>query len=183
MIINRVKWWRIKLKFKSIGGNATVRMPVFIKNPQYISIGNNFNALWNLRIEAWDRYIDQVFSPEIIIGDNVNINSDVHIGCIDKVVIGSGVLMASRIYINDHSHGEINSNDLLLPPVKRKLVSKGPVIIGNNVWIGEGVAVLPGVTIGDNSIIGANAVVTTSFPPNSVIAGVPARLIKTIKNS
>ena len=90
------------------------------------------------------------------------------------------MLMASRIYISDHSHGEINSEALMLPRLQRPLVSKGPVIIEDNVWIGEGVCIMPGVTVGRNSIIGANAVVTKSFPANCVIAGIPATIIKNL---
>ena len=70
--------------------------------------------------------------------------------------------------------------EINIPPIKRSLFSKGPVIIGNNVWIGSGVIILPNVTIGDNCILGANSVVTKSFEKNSVIAGNPARLIKTL---
>lgn len=178
--MNRLRWMLTKQKFKSLGSGSVIHMPVFIKNPQHISIGNNWTGLWNIRIEAWDAYYEQRFTPEISIGNNVSMNSDIHIGCINKVTIGNNVLMASRIYINDHSHGNVDASELHLPPVKRKLVSKGPVIIEDNVWVGEGVCILPGVTIGKNSIIGANAVVTKSFPPNSVIAGIPAQLIKTI---
>jgi acetyltransferase-like isoleucine patch superfamily enzyme len=176
--MNQFRWWLTQRKFKSFGKGAHVHGPVFIKNPQYISIGDNFSALWNLRIEAWDQYYTDSFSPQIIIGNNVGLNSDVHIGCINKITIGNNVLMASRIYISDHAHGEINKQALDLPPAKRNLVSKGPVVIEDNVWIGEGVCILPNVTIGKNSIIGANAVVNESFPENSVIAGVPAKLIR-----
>ncbi len=164
--------------FKSLGTNHTIPGKSSIKNPQYVSIGDNFSALQNLRIEAWDSYMDQTFSPEIIIGDQVCFNTDVHIGCINKVIIGNNVLMASRIYISDHSHGDIRSEALKLPPLYRPLISRGAVIIEDNVWIGEGVCILPGVTIGKNSIIGANAVVTKSFPANSVIGGIPAAIIK-----
>jgi acetyltransferase-like isoleucine patch superfamily enzyme len=120
------------------------------------------------------------FNPEISIGDGVIMNTDVHIGCINKIVIGNNVLFASRIYITDHSHGEITKEALSLPPSLRPLRTKGPVIIKNNVWIGEGVAILPGVTIGENSIIGANSVVTKCFPNNCVLAGNPAKVLKII---
>ena len=174
------QWDLLKGSFKAIGSSCSVDYPFIIRNPQYISMGNNFSSLYNLRIEAWDQYAGASFLPEIIIGDNVCLNTDVHIACIYKVVIGNGVLMGSRIYISDHSHGEINREALILPPLQRHLFSKGPVIIEDNVWIGEGVCIMPGVTIGRNSIIGANSVVTKSVPGNSVIAGIPARVIKTL---
>lgn len=170
----------LKKKLKSSGNNFFIGGKFDIKNPQYISIGNYFTSLYNLRIEAWDEYMEQKFFPEIIIGSNVNFNTDCHISCIYKVEIGNNVLMASRIYISDHSHGEINAAALQLPPSKRPLISKGAVIIKDNVWVGENVCILPGVVIGANSIIGANAVVTTDVPPNSVVGGIPAKIIRAL---
>jgi len=174
------EWQQHLKRYKKVGINSKVAGPFIIHNPQYISIGDNFSSYYNLRLEAWDEYRGEKFNPEIIIGDNVNINTDCHIGCIDKVIIGSNVLMASRTYISDHSHGEITKEALLLPPSARKLVSKGPVIIKDNVWIGEGTCILPGVTIGENSIVGANAVVTKDVPPNTVVGGIPAKVLKTL---
>ena len=69
----------------------------------------------------------------------------------------------------------------ILPPVSRPLVSKGKVVIGENVWIGDKATILPGVSIGDGSVIGANAVVTKDVPPYSVVVGNPARIINKVK--
>jgi acetyltransferase-like isoleucine patch superfamily enzyme len=167
-------------QFGSIGNNAMIQSPNRIINPKYIYIGDDFSSLYGLRMEAWDAFRGQRFSPEIRIGNNVIFNSDCHIGCIDKITIGNGVLMASRVFISDHFHGQTDGSDIDTAPAERALTSKGPVVIGDNVWIGEGAAVMPGVVIGENSIIGANAVVTKSFPADSIIAGVPAKLIRKI---
>lgn len=168
----------LRSKFKSLGKNVKLPHGMRLINGQYVSIENSFIALWNLRIEAYDKYGDQSFSPLISIGNNVVMNTDVHIGCINKVIIGNNVLIASRVYISDHSHGEITTDALSFVPAKRLLISKGPVVIEDNVWIGEGVCVLPGVTIGKNAIIGANAVVTKDIPANAVAIGAPARVLK-----
>lgn len=86
-------------------------------------------------------------------------------------------MIASGVYIADHFHGDISSDDLALRPELRTLSYK-PVHIGKNVWIGEHVSIMPGVTLGNNVIIGANSVVTHCFGENVVIAGCPARIIK-----
>jgi len=169
-----------KREFAAIGQNFTVGKDFTFLNQQYIRVGENFSASQRFRIEAWDKYGEQVFTPKIEIGNNVSFNTDIHIGCINQISIGNNVLGASRIYITDHHHGEPTPEMLLIPPALRPLVSKGPVIIKDNVWIGEGVAIMPGVTIGENCIIATNAVVTKDIPANSVAAGIPAKVIKTI---
>ncbi|MDO4763207.1 MAG: acyltransferase, partial [Flavobacteriaceae bacterium] len=151
-----------------------------ILNPQYIEIGENFKTGNRTRIDAIEQYASQHFTPEIIIGDNVSVQNDLHLGCINKVHIGNGCLLASRIFITDHFHGEIRREELNIAPEKRKLSSKGAVIIGDNVWIGEGVVILPNVKIGNGVIIGANSVITKDIPANSVVAGIPARIIKSL---
>lgn len=166
------------INFKKRGKSFKIGKDYQFYNPQYIEFGENFSAENRLKIDAIDRYGNDIFKPEIIIGDNVAFINDVHIGAISKIVIGDGCLLASRIYISDHSHGEINKESLDISPIKRPLTSKGDVIIGKNVWIGEGVSILPNVTIGDNCIVGANAVVTKSIPENCIVGGVPAKIIK-----
>jgi acetyltransferase-like isoleucine patch superfamily enzyme len=168
-----------KLKFR--GEKCTLPLQAIIKNPQYISIGKKFSALYNLRLEAWDKYEGQTFTPELTIGEWVSMGTDVHIGCINKITIGNHVLMASRIYISDHAHGDTSPGGFSLPPIKRPLISKGPIIIEDNVWIGEGACIMPNVRIGKNAVIGANAVVTKDVPANAVVGGVPAKVIKIVE--
>ncbi len=174
-------YW-IKNEFYSCGKNFRIKPSCGIKGGKYIDIGDNFNALKNIRIECWDIYSNQKFSPIIKIGNNISMNNNIHIGCINKIIIGNNVLFASNIYISDHSHGYIDSRDIKIPPTKRNLFSKGAVIIHDNVWIGENVSILPNVEIGEGCIIGANAVVTKSFPSYSVIAGNPAKIIKLLND-
>ena len=167
-------------RFKKAGTNLFIAEDYIIHNPQYMEIGDNFNAGARFRMEAWDKFGNASFNPNIKIGNNVIFNTDIHIGCINSIEIGDNCLFASRIYITDHHHGDTTPGMIALPPSKRPLVSKGAVKLENNVWIGEGVAIMPGVTIGENSIIGTNAVVTKDIPKNSVAAGIPAKVIKTL---
>ena len=172
-------WISTDLKF--IGENAYFAFPFYLKGGAYIKIGANASFDQRLRLDAIDTFLGDSFNPEIRIGNHVSIQKDCHIGAINKIIIGNNVLLASKVYISDHSHGEITAEALSMPPALRKLHSKGPVIIEDNVWLGEGVVVLAGVTIGENSIVGANAVVTKSIPKNCVAAGNPARIIREIK--
>jgi len=102
---------------------------------------------------------------------------------IGKLTIGNNVTLASRVTIIDHSHGKLDETDIDVPVMERALISKGPIYIADNVWIGEGAVILGGISIGKNSVIAANAVVTRDIPSNTVAAGVPARPIKTITKS
>jgi acetyltransferase-like isoleucine patch superfamily enzyme len=170
-------------KFSRLGINSSFELPLHIINHESIHIGDNFFSRYNLRIEAIKNYNNQKFSPQIHIGNNVQFNSDIHIGCIDYIEIGDNCLLGSRILITDHDHGTTVKDSLQLPPLKRNLYSKGPVIIKNNVWIGDGVSILAGVTIGENTIIGTNAVVTKSVPAYSILVGNPGRLINLIDSS
>lgn len=171
----------IKLRIRKVGKKFSVSYPINLIGGDYIEIGENVFFFSRIRLEAYSRHNNFYFTPYIFIGNNVSINYDCHIGAINKIVIEDNVLIGSKVLITDHSHGEITSESLLLPPSDRKLYSKGPVVIRQNVWIGEGVAILPGVEIGENSIIGANSVITKNVPPNCVVGGNPARILKKIR--
>lgn len=160
--------------------NIYIKFPASIKGYDFMKIGNNFVSESGLRLHAYSSFLDQKFIPNIIIGENVSIERDCHISGINSIKIGNNVLIGSRVYISDHSHGNNGCSSTINPPARRPLYSKGKVIINDNVWIGEGAVILPGVEIGVNSIIGANAVVTKSIPANCVAAGVPAIVIRHI---
>ncbi|MHA6608531.1 DapH/DapD/GlmU-related protein [Photobacterium damselae] len=152
-----------------------IRLPVSVRGGKHIIFGKNFISGRYCRIDAFSNS-----GNKVIFGENCQINDSVHIASVQKVLIGSNVLIASRVFITDHQHGSysgsVQSSALELAK-ERKLVSS-PVIIEDNVWLGEGAVVLPGVTIGENSVIGANAVVTKNIPMNSIACGVPAKVIK-----
>lgn len=168
---------RIHKALPNIGTNYSICESFVISGGNNISIGNNFAANINLRIQAINNYAGKCFEPQVIILDNVTMGQRCHIGCINKVVIGNGVLMGSNILIIDHQHGSTTERSLI-PPKDRELISKGPIIIEDSVWIGDNVAIMPNVTIGEGSIIGSNTVVTKNVPAYSVVAGNPAKIIR-----
>lgn len=150
-----------------------------IVGAKHIEIGNSFSCGEDVILEAWDRHICQIFNPKILIGDDVFINRRTHITCINNVNIGDNVLIGSDVLISDNNHGGFEflcckPNEPRLKP----LVSKGPITIEKNVWIGDKVAILGNVRIGEGSIIGACSVVTKDIPPYSIAVGNPARTIK-----
>jgi acetyltransferase-like isoleucine patch superfamily enzyme len=166
--------------FSSVGLNFSISYPYLFSGEKYINIGDNFFAREHLRLQAIKISENQFFEPKITIGNNVSLEFNCHIGAIYEIEIQDDVLIASNVYISDHFHGKNDFTDLNVPPLKRTISHKGKMTIGKNVWIGDSVCILPGVSIGENSIIGANSVVTKSFPSNVIIAGVPAKIIKTI---
>lgn len=179
-MLNCVKSEKLKRKLKEAGSGFYIKGDPFVKGAAHIRIGDSFKARDGLRIEAIDSYKEEHYHPEIQIGNDASLGSDCHLGAIDKIVIGDHFLAGNRLYISDHNHGRMDGSEKKIPPLERKLYSKGPVMIGDNVWVGDGVAILPGVTIGNNVVIGASSVVTKDVPSDSVAAGVPAKVVKTM---
>lgn len=149
---------------------------------QYMFIGNGTAFGNHVYLTAWDTYQThnrtQSLTPEIHIGENCSFGDFNHISCINKIMIGNNLLTGKWVTITDNSHGNTDFESLTVPPINRTLVSKGPVIIGNNVWIGDKATILPGVSIGDGAVIGANAVVTKDVPAYCIVGGNPAKIIK-----
>lgn len=161
--------------------NLFVESPYFLKGGNYVSIGDNFIGNKGLVIEALTNFGKEIFSPSIVIGNNVFINQNCRLQCINRIEIGDGSMLAGNIFITDHFHGNPSVFNEQ-PPAKRSLYSKGSVIIGESVWIGEGVVIMPNVKIGKHAIIGANSVVTKDVDDYNVVAGIPAKVIKKLKS-
>lgn len=115
------------------------------------------------------------YGYNIFVGENFYANFNCTFLDVSTIEIGDNCMFAPNVQLYTAMHP--------LHPVKRNsgLEYAKPIKIGNNVWLGGGVIVTPGVTLGDNVVVGAGSVVTKSFPDNVVIAGNPARIIKTVE--
>jgi acetyltransferase-like isoleucine patch superfamily enzyme len=176
------KAWNVAFRARLHGtGTFYIHRSAQIAGVDTITVGENFYAGAGLRLEAVTGYYGMSYSPRVLIKDNVTLNDHVHIGANHYVELGNNVLVASKVYISDHGHGNYvgpaqSSPDI--PPAARPLTTNRAVVIEDNVWIGESVSVLPGVRIGRGSIVGANAVVTLDIPAYSIAVGAPAHVIK-----
>ena len=158
-----------------------IRFPFFVRGSKQIDFGESLTTGRHCRIDA---LIVPAITPsstkKLAFGRNVQIGDRVHIAAAEQVTFGDDCLIASNVYVSDHDHGATESASMLQSPSSRELVTS-PVQIGNSCWIGQNVCILKGVTLGESCIVAAGAVVTRSFPAFSVIAGVPARLLKTVQ--
>ncbi len=113
-------------------------------------------------------------NSKIELGNNISTNNNLFVCASNNIIIGDDTLIGENVTIMDfEAHGT--------EPDKRRNVGKiGEVIIGKNVWIGNNVTILKNSEIGDNSIVAAGAIVNKKFPPNVIIGGIPAKIIKTI---
>ncbi|MEI8201411.1 MAG: acyltransferase [Bacteroidota bacterium] len=123
-----------------------------------------------------DDYVEIQSKGKLTIGDNFSINKYSRIICYDNISIGNNCVMAQFVSIIDHDHSFYKEGE----NIKFSNYLTSPISIGNNVWIADKVTILKGINIGSNVIIGANSVVTKHIPSNSIAAGNPCRVIKSI---
>jgi maltose O-acetyltransferase len=148
------------------GGQGTLRVgdDTMLGFPLAYRLGDGGIMLQTRTVEA-----------EIAIGRRNGFSNNTVLCAVQSIRIGDNCRIGDGVAIYDADFHEVNpaTRDRSLGVVK-------PVVIGNNVWIGSRVMVLKGVTIGENSVIGAMSLVTKEVPPNSIAAGVPARVVRTI---
>ncbi len=159
----------------SLGPYHTVMKPWYVKiSGENIHIGRSFTAIAEpysrVEIGVWGR---EHGGGRIEIGDCVLMSPGSRVSASDEVVIGDGTMFANGAYVTDcdwHSLYDRTCRDERVAPVR----------IGRNVWLGDHATVLKGVTIGENSVVAARAVVTRDVPANTVVAGNPAKVVKTL---
>ena len=164
--------------FAYCGKNVNFGRNVHIVGRQSISI-HDFTYIGKDTCLTYWNIIDG--NIHINIGSNCSIGAFNHITAIDKIEIGDGFLSGKWVTISDNNHGDSSIEQLKMRPGARPMTSKGPVVIGKNVWIGDKATILSGVTIGDGAVIGANSVVTKNVPEYTIVGGNPAKILKKIK--
>jgi acetyltransferase-like isoleucine patch superfamily enzyme len=112
------------------------------------------------------------FGLFIEIGKNVFINHACSFLDIGGITIEDDVQIGPRVNLTTENHP--------LDPADRKTLLIKPIVVRRNAWIGAGATILPGVTIGENAIVAAGAVVSRDVPANTIVAGIPAKVIKTL---
>lgn len=142
-----------------------------IENRGFISIGaNTLLRSVNVPVE-----LATAAGARLIIWDDCSINYGVSIGCTQLIGLGSRCRVGPYVMIVDTAFHELLD--------RAKAPPSEPVIIGDDVWLGAKVSVLPGVTIGRGAVVGTGAVVTKDIPPFAVVAGVPAKIVKQLDAS
>ena len=180
-ITDKLYTFWISNNLNKIDKTSTIGRNCFLIGGKYVEIGA-FTTIGRYGvITCWEKRMDEKFCPSIKIGNNCSIGDFCHITSTNSITIGNGVLTGRRITITDNSHGEPLGEGLEAPPIERKIYSKGPVIIEDNVWIGDKASIMAGVHIGRGAIIAANAVVTKDVAPYTVVGGIPAKVIKSLE--
>jgi acetyltransferase-like isoleucine patch superfamily enzyme len=167
-----VRW---RPRFYAFGWRSRLGRCDLLTNPRAISIGRNVQIRKGARLEAVD--VDASAGPRLIIGDGTAIQFYFHCGAAACVTIGRNVLMGGRVYITDHDHS-YDEPDRSARESPRLTVA--PVEIGDGAFLGEGCVILKGVRVGKRAVVAANAVVTRDVPDFAVVAGVPARVVKSL---
>lgn len=169
-----IKFPLCKITYGDFGFKSYIIKPMMISGKKYIHIGKRVTIRNGARIEAIDKYNNEIFQPRLIVEDNVSIEQQVHITCTDSLTIEHDVTISAYVYISDTSHCIDKAHvNVLAQPLKSAATK-----IGAYSFIGIGAKIMPGVTIGKNCVVGAGAIVCKDVPDYCMVVGNPARIIK-----
>lgn len=170
-----------KVSFKNKGGftfgnNCTIEKYVsldcYAKND--VMFGNTVK-IGSFSIISCTSHLSK-YGKGLRIGDNCGIGEFSFLGCAGGITIGNDVIMGPYVSFHSENHNFSDYSKLIR---EQGVKSKG-IILGNNIWVGAKVTFLDGCEVGDNSVVAAGSVVRDIFPPNVVIGGVPAKILKTL---
>lgn len=165
------------LKVFNILSQEAIKITMEINNKYHTpeEIVDLFSVLTGRKVDKTFRLFPPFYTDcgkNIVVGKNVFINACCKFQDQGGIVIGDDVLIGHNVTLATLNHDE--------RPQFRQNIYPKPIKIGDNVWIGSNATILQGVTIGDGAIIGANAVVTKDVPENTIVAGVPAKIIRKV---
>lgn len=168
-------WYR--RVFANFGRGSFMIAPIGLVGPEYIRIGQNVRVRHHLRLEA----IDKMRRPSIEIGDNTNIEQNVHIVCSSKIHIGHNCSITANCCITDTSHPFDATANVKIGETLN--TEPAEVIIGDGSFIGIAASILPNVRLGNRSVVASHAVVVAgNYPDGAVLIGAPARIARILPN-
>src|ERR1043166_6850490 len=174
----RSRWLRHTYPFVAMGKGVSIELSAEISRAaaQHISLGDGVF----IGKDVWLNVVQEGPSshPKISLGKGCRVGRRTTISARNSILLEADVLLAPSVLLMDHNH-EYGNPDL---PIHAQGVTEGGTIrVGKNSWLGYGCVIFCAngdLTIGQNCVIGANSVVTRSIPPFSVVAGIPARILK-----
>jgi len=175
---NSLPWNRARIHYELARRSAFARWPIH---------GNVLEMLREGRLEVGPHVL---FEPgvwltgpgeaRIVIGAGSFLNLGVMVAATERVEIGEHCMFANGCFVTDANH---RFDDLNRPVPWQGFTSKGPTVVGDNVWCGANVVVTSGVTVGERCVIGANSVVTRDVPAFAIAAGAPAKVVGDVRGT
>ena len=163
-------------RYKRFGQGSIINWPTGnMYGERWISIGDDTMIAGQVTLSAGMMPGQQMMTdPVVIIGDRCLIGRGSAIVGHYRIDIGDDVFTGMNVYITDQNHGYED----IAAPIGIQDPEDDPVVIGSGSWIGSGAVVLPGARLGENCVVAANSVVRGVFPSYSVVAGVPAKVVR-----
>ena len=163
-------------RYKRFGKGSIINWPTGnMYGERWISIGDDTMIAGQVTLSAGMMPGQQMMTdPVVIIGDRCLIGRGSAIVGHYRIDIGDDVFTGMNVYITDQNHGYED----IAAPIGIQDPEDDPVVIGSGSWIGSGAVVLPGARLGEHCVVAANSVVRGEFPPYSVVAGVPAKVVR-----